>query len=121
MLPGGLLKELTACAQQYQLEPLVEVFTSDVVPAALNSGCKVIGINARNLRTLEMKEENVFLLARLIPNDRVIVAESGIKTAADVERLKSIRVSAILVGESLLREADPAQTLRALVEAGMRQ
>ncbi len=121
MLDAGLLKELVACAFKANIEPLVEVFMSDAVPAALNSGSKLIGINTRNLRTLEMVPDNVFRLSRLIPLDRVIIAESGIKSPDDMEKLKVVRVSAVLVGESLLRDNEPGKAVQRLVDAGKRE
>jgi indole-3-glycerol phosphate synthase len=120
MVDAWTLRDLAACAREFGVEPLVEVFTSDVLPAAINSGARLIGINTRNLRTLEMYSDNVFHLSRLIPRDRAIVAESGIKTAADVESLKPMRVAAMLVGESLLKSANKEEAVRLLVQAGKR-
>lgn len=118
MLSAEQLKELVACAKQVHVEPLVEVFTPASLPAALNSGARLIGINTRNLRTLEMHPDNVARLAALIPKDRAVVAESGIKTVRDVEALKGLRVSAILVGESLLKQDNIENAVGMLAAAG---
>lgn len=118
MLDATALKELVDYAKEVHLDPLVEVFTTTSLPAALNSGAKIIGINTRNLRTLEMNPDNVVLLSQLIPKDRLIVAESGIKTPDDMRRLKRLRVSAALIGESLLKQNDLVQATKAMVEAG---
>jgi indole-3-glycerol phosphate synthase len=118
MLPASQLNELAAAAREYGLEPLVEIFSEDVVEAALDTGAKLIGINARNLRTLEMRPDRVLALAPQISADRYVVAESGIKTASDVERLRSMPVFAMLVGESLLKQSDIEKAARKLVQAG---
>ncbi|MCB4755602.1 MAG: indole-3-glycerol phosphate synthase TrpC [Elusimicrobia bacterium] len=118
MLSPSLILELASCAQTYGLEPLVEVYSSGFLPAVINSGVRFIGINARNLRTLEMVPGNVYYMSRLVPRDRVIVAESGIQTAEDVKKLKPFRVSAVLVGESLMKNEDKEKAVHELVAAG---
>jgi indole-3-glycerol phosphate synthase len=118
MLDPVQLKELVAASREFGVEPLVEIFTSEVLKAAIDSGATAIGINTRNLRTLEMHPRNVVDLAPHIPADRAVVAESGIKTAAEITALKSLKVSAALVGESLLRQADVEKAVRVLAEAG---
>lgn len=118
MVPRTLLSELAATAREYGLEPLVEVFSEDVVEAALDTGAKLIGINARNLRTLEMRPDRVFALAPQVSADRYVVAESGIKSPEDVERLRSLPVFAMLVGESLLKQSNLETATRLLAQAG---
>jgi len=118
MLSPSQLKELTVCAKEYLLEPLVEVYSTASVPAAINSGARLIGINTRNLRTLEMNSGNVVYLSKFIPRDRKIVAESGIKTEKEMEVLKAVKVAAILVGESLLKQANLKEAVQKLVQAG---
>ncbi|MBS1985775.1 MAG: indole-3-glycerol-phosphate synthase TrpC, partial [Bdellovibrionales bacterium] len=100
---------------QYNLATLVEVFTDEALPAALDTDSGIIGVNARNLRTLTMHPDRIERLAPRIPKDRLIVAESGIKTATDMVRLKALGVSAVLVGESLLKQPDVAQAVRQLL------
>jgi len=118
MLSPGQLTELTACARQFGLEPLVEIFSGEALERALRTEARLIGINTRNLRTLEMRPDNIMTLSPRIPADRYIVAESGIKTPADVARLQSMPVFAMLVGESLLKQTDLEKATRALVNAG---
>jgi indole-3-glycerol phosphate synthase len=65
-----------------------------------------------------MAPDNVATLSRLVPRGRSVVAESGVRGAADVERLKALRVSAVLVGESLLKQSDVEAAVRALVTVG---
>lgn len=111
------LKRLVQAAHHYRVEPLVEVFSEASVPAAIEAGSRMIGINTRNLRTLEMAPDNVERLAPMFPANRTIVAESGIKSRADLVRFPA-RVSAVLVGESLLRQADLTKAVAALAGAG---
>ena len=120
MLSSHQLRDLVQTAKNYQIETLVEVFSSEALPVALNAGSALLGINTRNLRTLEMKPDNIALLSRLIPRDRFIVAESGIKTRDDIEKLKSLRIAGALVGESLLRQPDLQSAVNELVQAGKR-
>ncbi len=120
MVPASLLKELAVCAKENGMAALVEIFNAGALPDALATGSKIIGINTRNLRTLEMTPGRVATLAKEIPSDCVLVAESGIKTADDMQKLKQLRVSAALVGESLLRQEDLVEAVRALAEAGKR-
>jgi indole-3-glycerol phosphate synthase len=115
MVPPSLLNELAAAAKQHGLDALVEIFTEQALPAALATGSKLIGVNARNLRTLTMHADNIVRLRDQIPPERVLVAESGIKTSADIEALKKINVGAALVGESLLKQPDLTIALRKLI------
>jgi indole-3-glycerol phosphate synthase len=117
MLDAAQLKELVQAAKELKLEPLVEVFEEKNVPATLSSGARLIGINTRNLRTLEILPDNVTRLSQLIPSDRAIVAESGIKTASDIQKLGD-RISAVLVGESLLKQRDLRKAVESLLGNG---
>jgi indole-3-glycerol phosphate synthase len=117
MLEKKELLELAASACEYGVDALVEVFTEGVVDAALETKATLIGVNTRNLRTLEMFPDNVERLGRLVPKDRVLVGESGIKNAADIAKLKKAGARAILVGESLLRQNDLTQATKTLAEA----
>lgn len=96
------------------MDVLVEVHNEDELQIAFNCGASLIGINNRNLRTFEVCLETSENLLPLIEGDRIAVAESGIKTAADIERLAKCGARAFLVGESLMRAADPGQALAEL-------
>jgi indole-3-glycerol phosphate synthase len=118
MIPASQLKQLAKFAKSVGLDTLVEVFTDASVEAAIKTDSEILGINTRNLRTLEMNPARVEQLISQIPKDRALVAESGVKTVADIARLKKLSVAAVLVGESLLKQNDPMSGVRALVEAG---
>jgi indole-3-glycerol phosphate synthase len=109
------ISALLAVASLYGLETLVETHDADEVARAVLAGAPVIGINNRDLRTFTVDRELAARLRAQIPADRVVVAESGIRDAADVARLRDAGVDAMLVGETLMRAQDPGATLRALL------
>jgi indole-3-glycerol phosphate synthase len=97
------------------LDALVEVHDEDELHRALSAGARLIGVNQRDLRTFEVDQDRACALAARIPADVVAVAESGIRDAADARRLADAGYDAVLVGETLVRAADRAATLRSLV------
>ena len=109
---------LLGVAQDIGLSCLVEVHDEDEVEQALLAKADIIGINNRDLRTFDTSLKVTEDLCQQLPDDVIIVSESGIKEPADVERLGRAGIDAILVGESLVRSSSPAQYLRALREAG---
>jgi indole-3-glycerol phosphate synthase len=109
---------LLGVAQDIGLSCLVEVHDEDEVEQALLAKADIIGINNRDLRTFDTTLKVTEDLCQQLPDDVIIVSESGIKEPADVERLGRAGIDAILVGESLVRSSSPAQYLRALREAG---
>jgi indole-3-glycerol phosphate synthase len=88
------------------MTPLVELYELANLPRVLEAGATLVGVNNRNLHTFEVDLEHTICLRRQVPDDCVLVGESGIRTHADVERLEAAGVDAILVGESLMREPD---------------
>jgi len=114
ILDPALLAELLALARALGLECLVEVHDERELERALAAGAEVIGINNRDLRTFQVDLAVTERLRPLIPRDRVVVAESGIHTLADVERLRALGVNAVLIGEALVTAEDPAQRVREL-------
>jgi indole-3-glycerol phosphate synthase len=88
------------------MTPLVELYEPANLPRVLEAGATLIGVNNRNLHTFEVDLGHTIRLRREVPDNCVLVGESGIKTHADVEKLESAGVDAILVGESLMRESD---------------
>ena len=116
LLDRDLLEELLATASDLALEVLLEVFADEDPATAVASGADIIGVNARDLATFEMRLDRVEVLAVELPADRVRVAESGIHDAAVVARLHRAGYDAFLVGEHLVRAEDPAAALRDLLQ-----
>ncbi|HVV48160.1 MAG TPA: indole-3-glycerol phosphate synthase TrpC [Polyangia bacterium] len=114
-LADAALAALLAAAREAGLEALVEAHDAGEVARAVAAGAAIVGINNRDLRTFTVDRELAARLRPRVPPDRVVVAESGIRDAADVARLRAAGVDAILVGETLMRAPDPAAALRALL------
>lgn len=102
-------------AKGLDMDVLVEVHDEEELNRALALDTFLIGINNRNLKTLKTDIETTRQLAPLVPPDRIIVSESGIKTHDDVMKLAEIGATGFLVGESLLRQPDPGKAARALL------
>jgi len=100
------LKRLHDLIVELGMTPLVELYEPENLAQVLKTGARLIGINNRNLRTFEVDLEHTLRLRREIPDDRLVIGESGIHTRDDVERLEAAGVQAILVGESLMAAAD---------------
>ena len=94
---------LLETAATYQLDALVEVHTLAELDRALETDARLIGINNRNLATFEIDLSVTEKLSEQVPNEIVLVSESGIRTAEDLERIKSCGVNAVLIGEALMR------------------
>ncbi len=109
------MRDFRELAGHYQVAALVEVHDEDELKSATASGARIIGVNNRNLHTFEVNLAVALRLADKIPVDVLKVAESGIHTAADVQRLRTAGYQAFLVGEHLMKSADPAQAVRALL------
>jgi indole-3-glycerol phosphate synthase len=116
-LDPGLLRELLAVAQTIWLQMLVEVHSEAELETALAAGAEIIGINHRDLKTFEVDTSLSLRLRPMIPQGRLIVAESGMSSADDVSRLKQAGIHGILVGEALMTAPDPGAKVREL--AGM--
>lgn len=118
----GTLRELDRAAGDAGVELLVECHSAAEGERALAIGARVIGVNARNLATLEVAEgaglAELAALRRRAGPEPVLVAESGIRAPADVARARAAGADAVLVGEHLMRAADPGAALAALVQAG---
>ena len=108
------LRDLIAEARELGMDSLVEVHDEQELESALGAGADMVGINNRDLRTFEVDLGVSEGLAPMVPPNVLVVAESGIKSRADVERLKRCGVHAVLVGELLMRANDIAAKTRAL-------
>jgi len=115
MLEPSAVQELKALADELYLDVLLEVHDERELEMALATDCGLIGINNRSLHTFVTDLSTTERLARIIPPERLIVAESGINCRADVERLQNAGAAAFLVGESLMREDDIGAKLNELL------
>ena len=113
------LKDLHRAAVDAGLDVLVEVHDLLELPVALDSGASIVGVNNRNLRTLAVDTEVALKAIEQMPAGVVSVAESGLKTAGDLQQLKRAGYDAFLVGESLVSKPDPGQALAALLEGSL--
>jgi len=114
ILSGAQLREFLDHARSRQLDTLIEVHTPDEVGVALDVGADIVGINNRNLQTLQVDLETTARLRPMIPAGVIVVSESGIETRAQIEQLERIGVDAVLIGTSLMASLDPAAKLREL-------
>ena len=112
------LVSLVERAESIGLLPLVEVHDVDEVARAVDAGAKVIGVNARDLRTLEVDLGVFARVAPAIPEGIVRIAESGVKSPQDLLAYAADGADAVLVGEALVTQADPAAAVQDLVSAG---
>lgn len=113
-LSPAQLGELLAAAAHYELDALVEVHSEQEAEVALAANATLIGVNHRDLRTFTIDMSLTGAIAPLLPPDAVLVAESGIKVAADLTLLGAVGAHAVLVGETLMRAPDRAAAVRAL-------
>lgn len=111
------LRKYLAICEQLGMDALVEAHDEQEVQLALRAGARIIGVNNRNLKDFTVDMENSRRLRALVPPEVLFVAESGVRNAEDVRRLKSIGVDAVLIGEALMRAPDVAGLLRELKDA----
>ena len=116
-LPDKELRGLIGLCELLRIHALVEVHTSEELERALAAGARIVGVNNRNLKTMEMSLETSFRLRDSIPSRCIAVSESGIKTAADLQRLGDAGFHAVLIGEHLMASEDPGETLAAMLGA----
>ena len=114
-LDDAMLKELAELAAELKLDTLLEVHDEQELERALKIPVDLIGINNRNLKTFVTDLSITESLAGRIPTQQVAVAESGIHSRADIERLQTAGAGAFLIGESLMREDDIEAKLRSLI------
>jgi indole-3-glycerol phosphate synthase len=115
ILDEEILAELLETAADLELEVLLEIFADEDPATAVDTGAPIIGVNARDLATFEVRLDTVEALADVLPEDRVRVAESGIHDRKDLERLHRAGYDAFLVGEHLVRAEDPEAAVRELL------
>jgi len=117
ILEAGQIRDLAAAAAVYGMAALVEVHDERELAKALDAGAQIIGVNNRDLTTFAVTLETSLRLAPRIPPGVLNVSESGIHSARDIERLRQAGYQAFLVGEHLMKSADPAEAVRDLVTA----
>ncbi|MEE9425907.1 MAG: indole-3-glycerol phosphate synthase TrpC, partial [Methylococcales bacterium] len=113
-LVDSQMRELAGLATELGMDVLVEVHDESELHRALKLDTPLIGINNRNLHTFETSLSTTEQLVSLIPNNRIIITESGIHTPADVARMQQVKVNTFLVGESLMAADDPGEQLKSL-------
>jgi indole-3-glycerol phosphate synthase len=109
------LRSLYRAIIDYGMTPLVELHDEANLPRVLDLGATLVGVNNRNLKTMATDLDHVLTVRQRVPESVVLVAESGIKTRADVERLEAAGIQAMLVGESLLVQQDPGRAAAVLL------
>jgi indole-3-glycerol phosphate synthase len=109
------LRALHNEAVELGMTPLVELYEPQNLRRVFDAGATLIGVNNRDLRTFELDLENTLSMRHHVPDQCVLVAESGIRTRADVERLQAARVDAMLVGETLMAHPDIGAAVDALL------
>ena len=115
VLEDGLLRELIELGRELGMEPLVEVHTREELERALAAKAKIIGVNNRNLKTLEVKIETSFELIEKIPQECIAVSESGIRSYAELKKLQEAGFDAFLIGTRLMISPDPGAALMELL------
>jgi indole-3-glycerol phosphate synthase len=115
VLDAGTLEELMTLGRELGMEPLVEVHSREELDIAVATGAGIVGVNNRDLRTLEVQMATSFDLADAIPDHCIAVSESGLRSADDLARLRAAGFDAFLIGERLMQERDPGSALRALL------
>jgi indole-3-glycerol phosphate synthase len=115
-LSDGQAAELEAAAFALDLDVLVEVHNEEELDRALALRSPLLGINNRNLKTLEIDLATTETLSARVPNNRLMIAESGLYTPADLARMAKIGATTFLIGESLMRQADVAAATAALLQ-----
>ncbi|MGN1411324.1 MAG: indole-3-glycerol phosphate synthase TrpC [Oscillospiraceae bacterium] len=114
LLDTDTIKNYISICDTLGLTALVEAHDSEEVKSALKSGARVIGVNNRNLKTFEVDINNSINLRKQIPKDIIFVAESGIKTAEDISKLRDNNVNAVLIGETFMRSSNKRECLNQL-------
>jgi indole-3-glycerol phosphate synthase len=114
-LGDELLRDLIALGREIGMEPLVEVHTAAELDRALTAEARIIGVNNRDLKTLDLRVETSFELIERIPDACIAVSESGLRTHDDLTKLRSAGFDAFLIGESLMLSPEPAAALGTLL------
>jgi indole-3-glycerol phosphate synthase len=115
MLRPEELRSFISLAKEVGIDALVEVHDETELREALDAGAEIIGVNNRNLKTFNVDVQTAHRLAKLIPDDRIFVVESGIRNRSDIDALREAGADAFLIGETLIVSENPGDTLRGLL------
>jgi len=115
ILTDETLRELLELGRSLKMEPLIEVHSRQELNRAVAAGARIIGVNNRDLRNFEVRLETSLELIGEIPESCIAVSESGLRTRDDLARLRGPGFDAFLIGEQLMKEADPCIPLRELI------
>ncbi|MBW1689605.1 MAG: indole-3-glycerol phosphate synthase TrpC [Deltaproteobacteria bacterium] len=118
LLSQQQLKELLGICHDHGMEALIEVHDRQDLNVAIRCGAEIIGINNRDLDTLEVNIETTLELAPLVPDGHIVVSESGVKNRGDLQLLKQAGIHAVLVGTVLMKSGDIGKKAREFILAG---
>ncbi len=113
-LGDAMLNELLGLAQHLQMDVLMEVHDREEMTRAVETGAKLIGVNNRNLRTFDVSLQTTLDMLDMLPEDRILVTESGIHAPQDVKLMRENKVNSFLVGEAFMRADEPGEKLAEL-------
>ena len=114
-LDDTLLRDLIALGRELGMEPLVEVHTPEELERALGAGARILGVNNRNLKTLETRPETSFELIASVPDECIAVSESGLRSHEDLVKLRAAGFDAFLIGTHLMLAPEPGAALGSLL------
>lgn len=114
LLTQKQLKEYLEICKELKLDALVEVHSEQEIISALKAGAAIIGINNRDLKSFSVSLDNTVKLRKLIPQDIIVISESGISSAQDIALLRTIGVDGVLIGEALMQSRDKKAKLQEL-------
>ncbi|MEX0998691.1 MAG: indole-3-glycerol phosphate synthase TrpC [Thermodesulfobacteriota bacterium] len=112
------LSELLELTHSLQMNAIVEVHDAEELDRALEADARIIGINNRDLRTFDVDLNVSINLSKKVPGDKIVIAESGIGSIEDIDRLRGEGVHVFLIGETFMKAPDPGQKLKELIESG---
>ena len=114
LLDEAELKSYRQLSESLGMDALVETHSKAEIDVALKSGAKIIGVNNRNLKNFDVDQAKSTVLRKFVPAEVILVSESGIKTSADVKKLKDYNVDAVLIGETMMKSRDKKAALKEL-------
>ena len=116
-LDQALLAELLELTHSLEMNAIVEVHDEQELDKALDADSRIIGINNRDLRTFDVDLSVSIRLSARVPSDKIVIAESGIGSIGDIDRLRAHGVHVFLIGETFMKAPDPGQKLKELIES----